>query len=169
MSIAGVTPTIFAWEHRHILWLVLEANKETRDAAWLRINAGKRDVACYQREKLITAMFNRANSVPLNEYNDSYRLDWMCVPGTPLKRNPYRKVDGLTVSTALAVCGQMAQKLIARRAFRLVSWRQRRASQKKTAPSCTPCETPTTRFTTSSRARRTSPWRTSCSTHTRSG
>jgi hypothetical protein len=118
MSIAGVTPTIFAWEHRHILWPVLEANKETRDAAWLRISIGERDAACYQREKLITAMFNRANSVPLDEYNDSYRLDWMCVPGTPEKRNPYRKVDGLTVSTALAVCGQMAQKLIPRRAFR---------------------------------------------------
>jgi hypothetical protein len=27
MSIAGVTPTIFVWEHRHILWLALEANK----------------------------------------------------------------------------------------------------------------------------------------------
>jgi hypothetical protein len=96
MSIAGVMPTIFAWEHRHILWLVLEANKETRDATWLRISIGKRDAACYQREKLITPMFNRANSVPLDEYNNSYRLDWMCVPGTPEKKNPYRKGDGET-------------------------------------------------------------------------
>jgi hypothetical protein len=118
MSIAGVMPTIFAWEHRHILWLVLEANKETRDATWLRISIGKRDAACYQREKLITPMFNRANSVPLDEYNNSYRLDWMCVPGTPEKKNPYRKGDGLAVTTALTVCGEMVKKLVARRAFR---------------------------------------------------
>jgi hypothetical protein len=123
-------PTRVVWEHRHILWLVLEANKvlrmfpgltadkETRDAAWLRISIDKRDAACYQREKLITAMFNRANSVPVDEYNDSYHLDWMCVPGTPDKRNPYRKVHGLAVNTALAVCEQMMEKLMATRAFR---------------------------------------------------
>jgi hypothetical protein len=130
MSSAGTTPTIVVWEHRHIMWLILEggkvfkmfpkltANEEGRNTAWLKTSIGRRDAICYQREKLISAMVSRAKSIPTEEYTDSYRLEWMCVPGTPGKGNPYRKVDGLAVSTALAVCGQMAQKLVVRRAFR---------------------------------------------------
>jgi hypothetical protein len=130
MSSAGATPTIVVWEHRHIMWLILEggkvlkmfpkltANEKARNTAWLKTSIGRRDAICYQREKLISAMVRRAKSIPVEEYTDSYRLEWMCVPGTPEKRNPYRKFDGLTVYIVLKDCGETVKKLVATRAFR---------------------------------------------------
>jgi hypothetical protein len=130
MSSAGTTANKVVWKHRHILWLILDASKVlnmfpeltadevAQNAAWLNMSINQRDAACYRRQKLICAMMGKAKSIPKKEHTDSYRLDWMCVPGTPGKRNPYRKLDGVTVHVALAVCEQMVRKLVATQAFR---------------------------------------------------
>jgi hypothetical protein len=118
------------WEHRHILWLILDASKllnmfpeltaddEGQNVAWLKTSIDQRDAACHHREKLIYTMMRKAKSIPNKEDTDSYRLEWMCVPGTPRNRNPYRKFDGVTVDVALAVCEQMVRQLVATQAFR---------------------------------------------------